>query len=113
MPERRQVPRYLTETRGQLTQPGNPDVVSVTVVTISVQGCCVKGGGLPNIGSQCLLTIPWQGRQIRAHGKVAWKQPNGLAGLRFESVDQESADNLRGLCTTLRIQPLAPMSLDD
>jgi hypothetical protein len=113
MPERRQVPRYLTETRGQLTQSASPDVISVTVVTISVQGCCVKGMGLPNVGSVCLLTIPWQGRQIRVHAKIAWKQPSGQAGLRFESVDQESADNLRGLCTTLRIQPLSPMSFDD
>ncbi len=113
MPERRQVPRYITETRGQLTQPGNPDVVTVNVVTISVQGCCVKGMGIPNAGSMCLLTIFWQGRHIRVHAKVAWKQPSGQAGLKFESVDQESADSLRGLCATLRVQPLAPMSYED
>jgi len=113
MPERRQVPRYLTETRGQLTLQGTRDVAPVSVVTLSVQGCCVKGADLPNAGSECQLTIPWQGRQIRVHAKVAWKQPNGQAGLRFESVDQESADNLRGLCASLRVQPLAPMTYDD
>lgn len=85
----------------------------MTVTTLSVQGCCVKGSGLPAAGQDCQLTISWQGREIRVNAKVAWKQPQGQVGLRFLSLDQESTDNLRGLCSTLKLQPLARMTYDE
>jgi hypothetical protein len=39
---------------------------------------------------------------------VAWKNAQGLAGLRFLDVDQNSSEVLRELCSSLRLQPLIP-----
>jgi len=43
-----------------------------------------------------------------AGAQVAWKNAQGLAGLRFLDMDQNSSEVLRELCSSLRLQPLVP-----
>jgi len=59
------------------------------------------------------LSIEWLGREIRADAEVAWKDPQGRAGLKFLSMEQESNDTLRELLTNLRLQPLIPTPPDE
>jgi hypothetical protein len=113
MSERRQVPRYLAEVSAVVYPPGSASGSNVTVVILSVQGCCVQGAGVPEVGKKCQLTFEWQGAEIRTEALVVWKGLKAQAGLRFLSLDQESSDNLRALCATLRLQPMSPPSVDE
>jgi hypothetical protein len=113
MRERRQVPRYLAEVSAVVYPPGSAAGSSVTVVVLSVQGCCVQGTGVPEVGKKCQLALEWQGEHIRAEAEVVWKGLKAQAGLRFLSMDQESSENLRELCATLRLQPMVPMPADE
>ena len=113
MGERRQVPRYLADVSAVLYQPGSGSGSNVTVVVLSVQGCCVQGAGVPEIGKKCRLTLDWQGEEIQTEAIVAWKSLKGQAGLRFLSMDQQSSETLRALCATLHLQPMGPMALEE
>jgi hypothetical protein len=113
MKERRQVPRYIADVSAILTHHETGSASEVAVAVLSVQGCCVKGTAIPEMGRKCRLTIRWQGDEIRAEAHVAWKDAKGVAGIRFLNMDQESSETLRELCATLRLQPLAPMSTDE
>jgi hypothetical protein len=113
MRERRQVPRYIADVSALLTHHETGSASEVAVEVLSVQGCCVKGAGIPEMGRKCRLTIRWQGEEIRTEAQVAWKNAKGVAGLRFLNMDQKSSETLRELCATLRLQPLAPMSTDE
>jgi hypothetical protein len=111
--ERRQVPRYLAEIPGVLSRPGEEAPSDVTVVVLGVRGCCIKRAGGLTIGGKCRLSFSWQGREIHTEAEVAWKGPEGLAGLRFLSLDEHSVETLRTLLATLRLQPLIPQRTDD
>jgi hypothetical protein len=113
MSERRQVPRYIADISAVLTRHDTGSESEVNVEILSVQGCCVKGSGIPEAGRKCRLSIRWRGEEIRSEAQVAWKDAKGLAGLRFLNMDQESSETLRELCATLRLQPLAPISTDE
>lgn len=109
MAERRQVPRYLFGVPGKLSQSAGGAFSDVTVVTISVRGCCVEGASAPSVGQKCQLRIEWRGTQIPAEAEVAWKNKQGQAGMRFLSVEPEGRQLLRELCSTLKLQPLEPL----
>ena len=112
MDERRRVPRYLTEVSAELSHaPGEPGS-KVIIEILSVQGSCVRGGALPDAGRKCQLSLEWQGEKIHAEAEVAWKSQQGLAGLKFLSLDQKSSENLRELLATLRMQPIGPTKVD-
>jgi hypothetical protein len=113
MGERRQVPRYFAEVSAVVYPAGSASGSSVTVVVLSVQGCCVQGAGVPEVGKKCQLTLEWQGDEIRSEALVVWKGLKGEAGLRFLSMDQQSSETLRALCATLRLQPMPPLSSDE
>lgn len=86
---------------------------NVTVVVLSVQGCCVQGAGVPEVGKKCQLTLDWQGDEIRTEALVVWKGLKGEAGLRFSSMDRQSTETLRALLATLMLQPLTPLRSDE
>lgn len=109
MGERRQVPRYLAEVSAAVYPAGSASGSSVTVVILSVQGCCVQGAGVPEVGKKCQLTLDWQGDEIRSEALVVWKGLKGQAGLRFSSMDQQSSERLRALLATLMLQPMTPL----
>jgi hypothetical protein len=113
MGERRRVPRYVAEVSAVVYPAGSAAGSNVTVVVLSVQGCCVQGAGVPEIGKKCQLTLEWEGVEIRTEALVVWKGLKAEAGLRFLSMDQQSSETLRALCATLRLQPMGPTSVDE
>jgi hypothetical protein len=113
MGERRQVPRYLAEVSAVVYPAGSTAGTNLTVVVLSVQGCCVQGAGVPEVGKKCQLTLDWQGDKIRTEALVVWKGLKGQAGLRFSSMDQQSSETLRALLATLILQPLNPLWSDE
>lgn len=112
MGERRQVPRYVAEVSAVVYPAGGAAGSNVTVVVLSVQGCCVQGAGVPEIGKKCDLSLNWEGEEIRTEALVVWKGLKAESGLRFLSMDQQSSETLRALCATLRLQPMGPTSAD-
>jgi len=80
------------------------------VEVLSVQGCCIRGEGIPAAGKMCRLIFRWKGEEFRAEARVVWQDAEGLSGLRFTSTDQETLAGLRSLCSSLRLQPLTPWS---
>jgi hypothetical protein len=113
MDERRQVPRYLADVNAELSNPPTDSASKVVIEILSVQGCCLRGTGIPEIGRKCRLSLEWQGDRIHAESEVAWKSIQGLAGLKFLSMDRESSESLRELLATLRMQPMAPMKVEE
>ena len=113
MSERRQVPRYLAEVSAVVYPPGSASGCNVTVVILSVQGCCVQGAGVPEIGKKCNLSLNWEGEEIQTEALVVWKGLKAETGLRFLSMDLQSSEALRALCATLRLQPMPPLSSDE
>ena len=106
--DRREVPRYFADLTATLQgqESGAPQNVQIEV--LSVQGCCIRGEGIPEMGRKCRITLQWHGEQIRMEAQLAWKNSVGLAGMRFHNIDQESSEALRALCSSLRLQPLTP-----
>ena len=108
MDERRRVPRYFADLSATLEPQPSGASHPVQIEVLSVQGCCLRGENVPESGRKCLLTLHWRGEVICAGAQVAWKNSQGLAGLRFLDVDQNSSEVLRELCSSLRLQPLIP-----
>jgi hypothetical protein len=108
MDDRRRVPRYFANLTAVLTHQVSGVSEPVQVEVLSVQGCCVRGKPVPEVGRKCRLTMHWQTGEIRTEAEVAWKDAQGLSGLRFLGMDQESSEALRELCATLRLQPMTP-----
>ncbi len=106
--ERRRVPRYVSELPARLSSLSTGASSTVTVVTLSVLGGCLKGTGLPAAGQKCELSIDWQGRPLVIQGEVVWRTKD-RAGVRFASLEAEAEKLLRGVCADLRLQPLAPL----
>lgn len=112
MSDRRKVPRYLAEVSAQLSHAQSDSGAKVIVEILSVHGACVRGSDIPEAGRKCRLTLTWQNERIQAEAEVAWKSHQGLAGLKFLSLDEPSSASLRDLLATLRLQPLGPMKVD-
>ncbi len=108
--ERRKVPRYFAEVTAVLLNHESGSSEEVQVEVLSVQGCCVRGTGVPESGKNCRLIFMWKGEEFRAEAQVVWKDAQGLSGLRFTSTEQETIARLRTLCANLRLQPLTPWS---
>ena len=106
--ERRKVPRYLAEVSAQISHAQSDSGSKVIVEILSVQGACVRGHDLPEAGRKCRLTLEWQNERIQAEAEVAWRSHQGMAGLKFFSLDEKSIESLRELLATLRLQPLTP-----
>ena len=108
--DRRRVPRYFAEVTAVLTNHESGTSHDVHVEVLSVQGCCVRGEGIPVAGKNCRLLFRWKGDEFRAEAQVVWQDAQGLSGLRFASTDQETLTSLRLLCSNLRLQPMTPWS---
>ena len=108
--ERRKVPRYLAQVTAMLTSQEASSSESVRVEVLSVEGCCVRGEGIPGRGKTCRLNFRWKGGEIRTEARVVWKDPRGLAGLNFTTTDSDTISRLRALCASLELQPLTPWS---
>ncbi len=107
MAERRQVPRYQAELKGELIQPPSGPGLSATVVTLSVAGCCLEGASSLKAREECEIAIEWEGQEFRAAAEVTWKSSKGEAGLKFLYIDQVNQELLRKICANLRLQPMA------
>jgi PilZ domain len=108
MRERRQVPRYKFSVKGRLTSASNEILSEVTMTTLSVAGCRVKGPDVPGAGKKCRLEFEWEGRQFQDDVEVKWKRPNGEAGFTFVSLEDANLQLIRRVCATLHMEPLAP-----
>jgi c-di-GMP-binding flagellar brake protein YcgR len=106
MSERRQVPRYIAEFGGQVSQPPGAPPLSVALVNISISGCSLEGAGSLKARQECEITFEWEGQQFRAEATVTWKSSKGEAGLKFLYVDPAHQELLKKVCATLRLQPL-------
>jgi PilZ domain len=102
---RRQVPRYMSELKGYLSNPATDAATSVTVVSLSISGASLQGSPLPDTGQTCELQTEWDGNPFVVRCDVVWKT-NDQAGVRFQSVDEETGKVLRRTCANLRLQPL-------
>ncbi len=107
--ERRRVPRYVSELRAHVRNPGTGETRKVRLITLSILGGCLEGGELPDTGQNCDLNTEWQGRPLRVAGHIVWKSKGGRAGLRFTALDETTDRLLRQICSNLRLQPLAPL----
>ena len=109
MSERRGVPRYIIDSRVELSRPTGESRTTATARSISVRGCRIRGEAVPAAGQKCQLALEWEGREFRCEVEVAWRKKDGDAGLKFLSLDESQLGFLRGLCATLRLEPLAPL----
>jgi hypothetical protein len=106
--ERRRVPRYISELRIQLLDPATGASRRVSMVTLSVLGCCLEGEGLPPAGRPCEVQVAWQGTPLRLPGEIVWKSEE-QAGVEFRNIEEEVQQLLRRVCANLRLKPLAPL----
>jgi hypothetical protein len=107
--ERRRVPRYVSDLRARLSDPGTGVTSRVTLVTLSVLGGCLEGSGLPAAGNKCEVSTEWEGKPLRLGGDVVWKSEDRQVGIKFASLDGEAEKLLRQICANLRLQPMAPL----
>ncbi|HET7840256.1 MAG TPA: PilZ domain-containing protein [Terriglobia bacterium] len=104
---RRTLPRYISEMRGDVVNSATGTSAGVSLIDLSVSGARLEGAGLPDAGQACQLQTEWEGRQIVLRGEVAWKSRKQI-GLKFSSLDEETARQLRQICANLHIAPPGP-----
>lgn len=104
---RRLFPRYVSELRGHLSNPGTAATTRVTVVSLSISGASLQGSPLPDTGQSCDLQTEWEGRELVLPCNVVWKTKEH-AGVRFSSVDEETGKLLRRTLANLRLEPPGP-----
>lgn len=104
--ERRRVPRYVSELRAGVSN--GSATTRVSMITLSVLGCCLEGENLPTAGSSCEVSADWEGRELRLQGEVIWKKGRQV-GIKFSPLQGETERLLRQVCANLRLQPLAPL----
>ncbi len=75
------------------------------MISIGLGGCRLQGPELPSPGENCGLKLEWRGKEFEAIGQVAWKGRDNTAGLKFNSVPDNSLETLRELCANLRLEP--------
>jgi hypothetical protein len=101
---RRKLPRYISELRGDVLISTTGKSTDVFLIDLSVSGARLEGTELPNTGEFCQLRTEWEGVRILLPGKVAWKTSK-QAGLKFASLDDATARQLRDVCASLLILP--------
>ncbi len=104
---RRTLPRYISELRGDVLNAATGKSADVFLVDLSVSGARLEGTGLPETGQSCQLHTEWEGRHVMLLGEVAWKTSKQV-GVKFSSLDEETARQLRQICATLNIAPPGP-----
>jgi len=103
---RPRLPRYLSKLPAQLSNPATGATSSVTLVNLSVSGGCLEGLGLPEAGQKCAFHAEWEGERVLLRGDVVWKG-KAQVGVKFSSLDEETENLLRQICSHLRLKPLA------
>ncbi len=106
MRERRQVPRYHCELKGQVVSNDGVAGPDVRIATLSVRGACIDGVGALKRGQKCDLKVDWGVKSLRAETEVIWADGRGHAGLRFLTMNEETKASLRDLCSTLKLAPI-------
>lgn len=106
MSERRQVPRYIAEFGGQVSQPPGAPPQSTRLVNLSISGCSLEGAEGLKPGQHCEISFEREGQEFRAEAAVTWKSSKGEAGLKFLYVSPAHQELLKKICATLRLQPL-------
>lgn len=106
MRERRQVPRYHCELKGQIASADSLVGSDVKITTLSVRGSCIHGAGALKRGQKCDLKIEWGTKSLRAEAEVIWADGRGQTGLRFLPMNDETKATLRDLCSTLKLAPI-------
>jgi hypothetical protein len=112
MAERRRFPRYQFHGTAGLTAGGKGQVVPVTVVSLSIDGCRVLGQDLPLRGERCQLKLQEHGKEFRAGCEITWHGQD-IAGLKFIGVDEQSMEALRQICKGLNLEPLQPPAVPE
>ncbi len=105
MAQRREVPRYECDLKGELVLAQGQETFPVRVVILSTRGGAVEGPGALRVGQKYQFVVEWQGRTIQAPARLVWKTPRGLVGLKFLSIGEEDLDLLREVLSTLNLQP--------
>lgn len=108
---RRQLPRYIIELPGHLSNPATGATSSTTLVSLSLSGGCLEGPGLPGAGQTCELHTEWEGERLVLRGDVVWKAKEQV-GVKFSSLDEEMVKLLRRICANLRLEPRAPLPFE-
>jgi len=106
MRERRQVPRYHCELKGQIVSADSLAGPDVKITTLSVRGACIEGASALKRGQKCDLKVEWSAKSLRAETEVIWADDRGRAGLRFLAMNEETKASLRDLCSTLKLAPI-------
>jgi hypothetical protein len=108
VPERRhrKLPRYVCELRGHILNLATGVSAEVALVDLSVAGARLEGTGLPDAGQTCQLHAEWEGRQLVVGGEVVWISREQV-GMRFSSLDEETAKLVRQICANLNLVPPA------
>ena len=109
MSERRVVPRYLFEGPAFVALGPDGPNLKITLQIISLKGCGAFGEAVPAKGEKCKLRFEWRGREFLTEAEVVWRKTKGEAGMRFLTLDEETLNQLRQLCATLPLEPLAPL----
>ena len=111
MQNRREVPRYMCELPARLSLPDGEAITNLTLIRLGIRGCATRGEGVPAVGQKGMILIEWQGRQFQADTEVVWKMKDGMAGFRFDSVDEKNREILVKICATHPMQPLTPQAM--
>lgn len=107
--ERRKVPRYVSDISARVANPSTGTDTEVTLIVLSVLGCCLEGSALPEKGQQGELTAEWEGRWLKIRGDVVWNSQGKKIGLKFGEIDKDAEKTLRQICSNLRIQPMGEL----
>jgi len=105
MHERRRFKRYLFGVPAKLSGPETPAPLHLIVVNIGLNGCSVEGAGGLKVGQKCRLEVEWRSQQMVLDALVVWQDERGFTGFVFSAVEPKSLDQLRELCSTLKVQP--------
>jgi hypothetical protein len=103
----------MCELPARLSLPGGEAITNLTLVRLAIKGCATLGEGVPAVGQKGMIVVEWQGRQLQADAEVVWKKADGMAGFRFDSVDEKSRELLVKICAVHPMQPLTPQAIDD
>ena len=101
---RRQVPRYVSELPALLSNPATGSTANVKLVSLSLNGGCVEGQGLPEAGQHCEINAQWEGRSLLIPSDIVWRTKQ-QAGVRFDALDDGTQQALKQICANLRLEP--------